>query len=386
MRDEARPRGSRIQASTIVLHRGYFKHSAPRNANEAAPRRIEPGENFTRHPSSLVLVLAYRRVANGHHTSTMGLTAEELGRTLRDGAARLVARATDARGLDASSIQPRVSKVVSKYVLRDEPGASAARVAKFIDDLRADDLCLVVSCERADERAWDDLINSFRATVISAARGASANEGAAEELAQSVWAELYGLRAGDGGAASGKLAYYSGCGSLGGWLRAVVSQLAVDRHRKSSRLVQTEEDADFDRLAHEPTAGDRGFQVAATPDPELALAHAESASALHDALARVVAALSVEDRLLIKLYYFDGLRLREAGAVLGVHEATASRRLTRLHAEVREGVEKFLTAERGWTREEARRALAESAERTDADLAPLLAAEPAVEQREELYE
>jgi RNA polymerase sigma-70 factor (ECF subfamily) len=316
----------------------------------------------------------------------MGLTAEELGRTVRDGAARLVARASDARRLDAATLEPRVGKVVARYVLRDEPEASAARVAKFIDGLRADDLCLVVACERADGRAWDDLINSFRATVLSAARGASANEDAAEELAQSVWAELYGLRATVEGAAAGKLAYYSGCGSLGGWLRAVVSQLAVDQHRKTSRLVQTEEDADFDRIAHEPAAGEDGFQVAATPDPERALAHAESAGALHDALARVVAGLSAEDRLLIKLYYFDGLRLREAGAVLGVHEATASRRLTRLHAEVRERVEKILTAERGWTREEARRALAESAERTDADLAPLLATEPAAGQREELYE
>ncbi|HEX8161792.1 MAG TPA: sigma-70 family RNA polymerase sigma factor, partial [Pyrinomonadaceae bacterium] len=192
--------------------------------------------------------------------------------------------------------------------------------------------------------------------------------------------------AGEGGAAAGKLAYYSGCGSLGGWLRAVVAQLAVDRHRKSARLMQTEEDADFDRIAHEPAAGEQGFQVAPTPDPELAHARAEASGALHDALARTVAGLSAEDRLLIKLYYFDGLRLREAGAVLGVHEATASRRLTRLHAEVRDGIENILTRERGWTREEARRALAESAERTDADLSPLLAVEPAAEQREELYE
>jgi RNA polymerase sigma-70 factor (ECF subfamily) len=316
----------------------------------------------------------------------MGLTAAELERTVRDGAARLVARASDARRLDAAALQPRVANVVAKYVLRDEPRAPAARVAKFIDGLRADDLCLVVACERGDDRAWDDLINSFRATVLSAARGASANEDAAEELAQSIWAELYGLRATAAGAATGKLAYYSGCGSLGGWLRAVVSQLAVDRHRKTSRLVQTEEDADFDRIAHEPSAGEDGFQVAATPDPESALAQAETARALHDALARVVSRLAVEDRLLIKLYYFDGLRLREAGAVLGVHEATASRRLTRLHGEVREGVEKILTAERGWTPEEARRALAESAEHTDANLAPLLAQEPAAERREELYE
>lgn len=316
----------------------------------------------------------------------MGLTAAELERTLRDGAARLLARATDARRLDAATIAPRVRAVVEKYVLRDDADASATEIAKFIDALRADDLCLVVACERADASAWDDLINSFRATVLSAARGASGSEDAADELAQSVWAELYGLRANASGVASGKLAYYSGCGSLGGWLRAVVGQLAVDRHRKTSRLVQTEEDADFDRLAHEPSAGEDGFQVAAQPDPERALAQSELSRALQGALARVLASLSAEDRLLVKLYYFDGLRLREAGAVLGVHEATASRRLTRLHAELREGVEKILTGEFGWTKQEARRALAESAERTDADFAPLVAAEPSAEQREELYE
>jgi RNA polymerase sigma-70 factor (ECF subfamily) len=316
----------------------------------------------------------------------MGLTAQEMDRTVRDGAARLVARAADGRRLDAATVAPRLRAAVEKYVLRADPEATAADVSKFVDALRADDLCLVVACERGDERAWDDLINSFRATVASAARTASANEGAAEELAQSVWAELYGLRASASGAAQGKLAYYSGCGSLGGWLRAVVSQLAVDRHRKSSRLVQTEEDADFDRLSHEPQAGEDGFQVAAAPDPEAALASAESNRALRDALARSLASLSAEDRLLVKLYYFDGLRLREAGAVLGVHEATASRRLTRLHAEVRGRVEKILTAELGWTRAEARRALAESAERADVDLSPMLAAEGSAEQREELYE
>ena len=316
----------------------------------------------------------------------MGLTAQELEGITREGAARLVARAGEARRLDADALAPRVRAVVEKYVLRDEPGAAAERIAKFVDSLRADDLCLVVACERGDERAWDDLINSFRTTVTSAARAASANEEAAEELAQSVWAELYGLRADAAGAAQGKLAYYSGCGSLGGWLRAVVSQLAVDRHRKSSRLVQTEEDADFDRLAQEATAGEDGFQVAAAPDPESALARTEVTSALHRALARVVAQLAPEDRLLVKLYYFDGLRLREAGAVLGVHEATASRRLTRLHAEIREGVEKILTQELGWTPKEARGALADAAEHTDADLSPLLAGEPSTERREELYE
>src|SRR5918997_1210162 len=317
--------------------------------------------------------------------------APNVEQVLRAGALRLLARAADARSLDADALGARLRAVTGKYLLRDEPNATAEKIDKFLDALRADDLCLVVACERGDERAWDDLISGFRATVLSAARSASPNEDAAEELAQSVWAELYGLRERAGGGAAGKLAYYSGCGSLGGWLRAVVGQLAVDRHRKSARLVQTEEDADFDRLAqaHEAAgahAGD-GFQPHAAPDPEQSLARAEAVRALHGALARVLGALADEDRLLVKLYYFDGLRLREAGAVLGVHEATASRRLTRIHTEVRDRVASALAKDYGWTPQEIARSLAEAARDLDADLGRLLTPGGAsAERREELYE
>ena len=108
---------------------------------------------------------------------------------------------------------------------------------------------------------------------------------------------------------------------------------------------------------------------------------------LRQALARTISELAAEDRLLLKLYYFDDLRLREAGAVLGVHEATASRRLARLHRELRQRVEVLLCAEHGWTKQETARALADGAAQLDTDLRPLLVAETGVgEQREELRE
>src|SRR5918997_1844610 len=200
--------------------------------------------------------------------------APNVEQVLRAGALRLLARAADARSLDADALGARLRAVTGKYLLRDEPNATAEKIDKFLDALRADDLCLVVACERGDERAWGDLMNQFRATVLSAARSASPNEDAAEELAQSVWAELYGLRERAGGGAAGKLAYYSGCGSLGGWLRAVVGQLAVDRHRKTSRLGQTEEASDFDRAAPGLSAGAEhgGWRAPAPPHPRAALA------------------------------------------------------------------------------------------------------------------
>jgi RNA polymerase sigma-70 factor (ECF subfamily) len=307
---------------------------------------------------------------------------------VREGAERLLARAAVVRTLDAATVAARVRATVEKYLLRHRPQASAKEVSEFIAALHAEELLLVVACERGDERAWDELVGQFRATVLSAARSASAGEAEAEELAGSVWAELYGLRARADGSPAGKLAYYSGCGSLGGWLRAVVGQLAVDRHRRTSRLVQTEEASEFDRAAAETHEPD-GWRTQAALDPESALVESDAARAVEAALAQALGGLDAEDRLLVRLYYFDGLKLKEAGALLGVHEATASRRLTRVHAEVRRRVESILAGERRWTREEVARTLVEVARsHTEADLRTMLAPEAAaaVEKREELYE
>lgn len=311
----------------------------------------------------------------------------DIEQLLREGTARLIGRAGEARTLDADACLPRVRKTLDKYLLRHQPDASPQEVGEFLDRLHADEFLLVVACERGDERAWSDLMESYRATVMSAARGASSGEAEAEELAQSVWAELYGLRASGDGRPAGKLAYYSGCGSLGGWLRAVVGQLAIDRHRRTSRLVQTEEASDFDRLGAEAEHRD-GWRPQSLPDPESALAESESARAVEGALAEAIGELKGEDRLLVKLYYFDGLRLKEAGAVLGVHEATASRRLTRLHGEIRKRVEGILTGERRWTREETARNLSAAAQmELGGDLRSMLAAEVGTgEKREELFE
>jgi RNA polymerase sigma-70 factor (ECF subfamily) len=307
---------------------------------------------------------------------------------VREGAERLLARAGEVRSLDAEALAPRVRATVEKYLLRHKPQAGAAEIVEFIDALHAEELTLVVACERGDAGAWDDLMGQYRATVLSAARASSAGEAEAEELAGSVWAELYGLRARADGRPAGKLAYYSGCGSLGGWLRAVVGQLAIDRHRRTSRLVQTEEPSEFDRAVAESNESD-GWRPQASRDPESALAESDAAHAVEEALARALGGLDAEDRLLVRLYYFDGLKLKEAGALLGVHEATASRRLTRVHAEVRRRVESTLAGEHRWTREEVARTLSEvSSSHTDADLRTMLAPETAGagEKREELYE
>jgi RNA polymerase sigma-70 factor (ECF subfamily) len=297
------------------------------------------------------------------------------------GAKRLLARAANPRSLDALSLAPRVRAAIQKYVLKDNPAADSAQLDKFVDGLHADDLCHVIACERGDETAWSDLFEGYGATVRSAARAASSSEAMADEVAQSIWADLHGLKTREDGKPAGKLAYYSGAGSLGGWLRAVIGQLAIDQHRRQARLIQTEEDSDLERLAHDAEGESETFsQLQSVPSPEEALASDLAGADVERALARALAELDDEDRLLMKLYYFDGLRLREAGAVLGVHEATASRRLTRIHGEVRRQVESILMKDHGWTKSEATRSLTEVATHLQTEVEPMLAvkADPAL--------
>jgi RNA polymerase sigma-70 factor len=306
----------------------------------------------------------------------LSLTPKQIDELMVAGAQRSLARAGNPRGLDAERLTARLRTSAEKYIFKHDPDADAGAVNSFLDGLHADDLCLVIACERGDDHAWNDLFEGYGSTVRSAARAASSNEAMADDVAQSIWAELHGLKSRDDGRAGGKLAYYSGVGSLGGWLRAVVGQLAIDQHRRQTKLVQAEEDSDLDRMALDDAEGngDGPFHPSATPE-ELLTSNLASAD-VEKALANALAEMADEDRLLMKLYYFDGLRLREAGAVLGVHEATASRRLTRIHGEVRQKVESILMKEHGWTKAEAARSLAEVATHLQTDLEPMLMTKP----------
>lgn len=296
---------------------------------------------------------------------------EHLEKICTAGAGRLLARADDDRKLTVANLVPRIRGAVDKYLRRDDPQVATVAIDDFIDKLQADDLCLIVACENGDQAAWNDLVERFTPTVRSAARSASSNEEGAEDLAQSIWAELYGLKISEEGKPAGKLAYYSGRGSLAGWLRAVVAQLAIDQHRKQSRLVQTEEDGDFDRLIQQNKDDNNWSGHGGVRDPELQVSTKLASAQLQESLAAALGKLPAEDRLLVKLYYFDGLKLHEAGALLGFHEATASRRLTRIYAELRQQVEGILIG-RGWTKTETKRAFSEIALHLEGDIEPML--------------
>lgn len=292
--------------------------------------------------------------------------------TIDEAVERLISRAEDARGLVGGDIVGRVEASLEKYLFKDDANAGNAEIKAFIDEIRADDLCLVIACERGDESAWEALVQQFDPTVKSAARKAASNAEDAEDLASSIWAELYGLRTDAGGNRKSKLAYYSGRGSLGGWLRAVTAQLAVDGFRKQSKYVQIEEDREFENLANE-AAGD-GELIAHDPSPEEQLTDRRTAADVSEALAQTVAELEPEDRLIMKLYYFDELKLKQIADLFGYHEATASRKLARIQSDIRKGVERTLKNKHGWNENEVKKYLSETAEGLGVSLETMFAA------------
>ncbi|HEY6333016.1 MAG TPA: sigma-70 family RNA polymerase sigma factor [Blastocatellia bacterium] len=231
---------------------------------------------------------------------------------------------------------------------------AAAAVSEILATLNSDDLCLAVACAKGDEVAWEDFFRDYRSYLTSIARGVTQDQGAAEQLADSTFAELYGLPK-SGGARVSKFSFYSGRGSLKGWLRAVVYQLSADIYRKTGRFVQTEDAGDLERLpvARGPESGELGF------------AGEQYESAVSDSLRRALAQLEVRERLLFAHYYYDEMTLREIGKLFGVHEATVCRWLAKAQKRTRKLVEKSLSHDHHLSRRQVSDAIQVAAERSD---------------------
>lgn len=304
----------------------------------------------------------------------MNSTAEKHQKTIDEAMARLLSRAENSHGLEIADLRMRVSAALNKYLFKADENASGADVKSFVDEIRADDFCLIIACENGIESAWEDLVKNFDGAVKSAARKYAKNAEDAEDLAGSIWAELYGLKKDADGKLKTKLAYYSGRGSLGGWLRAVTNQLAIDQFRKESKFVQIEEAREFENLANESANNSENAKVVRAGDnPEENFSRRQTEKDVADALKTAIAELDAEDKLILKLYYFDDLKLKDIGAVLGFHEATASRKLVRIQTEIRQSVERNLQTKHGWQREEVKRHLADAASKLGMNFEKLLA-------------
>lgn len=208
---------------------------------------------------------------------------------------------------------------------------SSRELRRHLGSLHLEDLALACACEAGDDAAWEQFIREFRPLLYRAA-DAIDSTGGSRELADALYADLYGTRERDGERQS-LFRYFHGRSSLATWLRAVLAQRHVDGIRARRRF--------------EPLPADDGPQagritaVASDPDPE----RARCLDLVTRALAVAIAALSARDRLRLASYYSQQLTLAQTGRLLGEHEATVSRQLGRTRAVIRRAIEDHLRAE-----------------------------------------
>src|SRR5579884_2051414 len=141
-------------------------------------------------------------------------------------------------GLNFRGFSEILLEISSRYL---PTGATKAEAAELHHKLRVEELALARACAAGSATAWECFIGQYRPKLYQMARGMTGDENAARELADSLYTDLYGTRKSDEGGRNSKLRYYTGRGSLEGWLRTILAQEYVDRYRKARRLVSFDE-------------------------------------------------------------------------------------------------------------------------------------------------
>src|SRR5262245_2281863 len=222
------------------------------------------------------------------------------------------------------------AEALERSAARAFPAASPDRheLAAYLESLRLDDLALACACAAGNEAAWDQFVHDHRPTLYRAADSLDPS-GGARDLADSLYAELYGLDPGN--ARKSLFRYFHGRSSLTTWLRAVLSQRHVDRIRAGRRTIPLPEEETLPAIA----------EVSDPPDPD----RSRYLDLIQQALERATVRLAPRDRLRMAWYYVQGLTLAQVGRLMHEHEASVSRHLARTRRAIREDIEQQLRTE-----------------------------------------
>jgi RNA polymerase sigma factor (sigma-70 family) len=234
-------------------------------------------------------------------------------------------------GISAARFEDELARCAARRFRGKQP--SLEELKAYLGALRLEDLGLACACADGVAAAWEHFVGIYRGYLRACAgamlkRSASALE--VQELADSLFGELYGLSAEKRGSL---LRYFHGRSSLKTWLRAVLAQRHVDRIRAGRK---------FEELGDEDGGNGAKLGVAArtlqVADPHRARYLLKFTNALQTALAN----LDARDVELLRMYYAEQKKLAAIGRDVGEHESSVSRHLEKVRQEVRRAVEEML--------------------------------------------
>jgi RNA polymerase sigma-70 factor (ECF subfamily) len=222
--------------------------------------------------------------------------------------------------------------------------SAEAELEALLDDTVHADLYFALALLQRRPAAWmrfEERFHSFlKATALRLCRDARL----AEELAASSAGDLLLDRKSP---ATSPLASYLGSGSFVNWLKLVVRNRLLDalRERRPEISLQATAD-DLGWSAH------RAEPPAPGPSPEAELGTRQAAGVLLDCLPLALAALSPEDRLLLRLRHLQNVQLKELSAFTGKSVSQTCRQLQQLHGRLLGSLKQLASSRHGWTADE----------------------------------
>lgn len=231
-------------------------------------------------------------------------------------------------GLDASEFADRLIAVVEKL---SGKGATADDSKAILLSLHAADLYLAIACALPSEAAWLRFRTLYRKYINDLSRSASPTHDTAREIADSVLADLF-LHDRLG---RSRIASYDGRSTLATWLRAVVTNRAInERERRCNNL---------DCIENVSELPDRAYAASF----EAALRATRYGAMIRDSFRTASTYLNERERLILVLRYDDMLQSVEIAGRLGVHPSTITRSIQQTHRKLRRVVAAILKTKYG---------------------------------------
>jgi RNA polymerase sigma-70 factor (ECF subfamily) len=184
--------------------------------------------------------------------------------------------------------------------------------------LRGAELYLACACAHGDEQAMAEFERHYLCEVPAFMAPSKASAQLVDDVQQQLRERLF---------VDGKIARFSGRGSMASWLRVVTLRAATDLRRAGRSDLELDE-----------------AMPAATLDPELEVIKARYGDAFRSALRDALSELDPEDRGVLRLFYIDGLNIERIGALMRVSRATIGRRMIALRERVLRGTRGLLQA------------------------------------------
>jgi RNA polymerase sigma-70 factor len=248
--------------------------------------------------------------------------------------------AASAWNLPRDRFESALERSSAKHFASSTP--PSGKLEEYLGALHLKDLALASACAEGLSEAWDHFVRQYRPYLRAAAAAilrCPPSSPAAIDLADSLFADLYGLSSGKDGAQRASLSlfrYFHGRSSLKTWLRAVLAQRHIDAIRANRRLTELDDD---DATAQ---AGSQIHPVAPRIEPPPDPHRRRYVTLLSAAFDRALASLDPRDLERLRLYYAEQQTLAEIGRVLGEHESSVSRNLERIRRDLRNDVEASL--------------------------------------------